>query len=58
MKRVCVATAVWEYQAKKGKLPESEEHDMEELVQIAEGLRKDLKINEKFMKEPPQEVLA
>jgi hypothetical protein len=31
---------------------------MDELVQIAEGLRKGLKINENFMKEPPREVLA
>lgn len=51
--------AVWEYQERHaGKLPQSEEEDLGELVEIAESMRKGLKINEKFMKEPPREVLA
>ena len=54
-----ILIAVWEYQERHaGKLPQSEEEDLGELVEIAESMRKGLKINEKFMKEPPREVLA
>ena len=54
-----ILVAVWEYQERHaGKLPQSEEEDLGELVEIAESMRQGLKINEKFMKEPPREVLA
>jgi hypothetical protein len=56
---VClVYVAVWEYQTRhQGQLPIGEE-SLGELTEIAEDLRKTWQVNEKFMKEPPQDVLS
>jgi len=50
--------AVWEYQTRhQGQLPAGEE-SLGELTEIAEDLRKAWQVNEKFMKEPPRDVLS
>jgi len=50
--------AVWEYQTRhQGQLPMGDE-SLDEMTEIAEDLRKAWQVNEKFMKEPPQDVLS